>query len=101
MADAYNRPCLFAENEIDGSTLMDLTNDIEEFKTVLPKSGHRLKVKKVINQAENEEGDAGSVCSGSSAISSKYITDLTDNDTNQDESEEDSVSFHILVCHIV
>jgi hypothetical protein len=76
---------------------MDLTNDIGEFKTVLPKSGHRLKVKKVINQAENE-GDASSVCS---AISSRY-TDLTDNDTNlQDEGEEDSVSFHILVCHIV
>ena len=51
---------------------MDLTIDIEEFKAALPKFGHRLKVKKVINQAiKNEESNAGS-----DVISSN--TDLTD-----------------------
>jgi hypothetical protein len=93
MADTF-QPCLFTENEIDGSTLMDLTIDIEEFKAVLPKSGHRLKVKKVINQAiKNEESDASS-----DVISSN--TDLTDS-ANQDEGEQDSVCFLILLCFMV
>ena len=38
---------------------MDLTNDIDEFKTVLPKSGHRLKIKKVVNQAKESDGGFG------------------------------------------
>ncbi len=93
MADTF-QPCLFTENEIDGSTLMDLTIDIEEFKAELPKSGHRLKVKKVINQAikkaiKNEESDASS-----DVISSN--TDLTDS-ANQDEGEQDSVCFSYLI----
>ena len=73
---------------------MDLTKDIEEFKTVLPKSGHRLKVKKAIKQAENEDGDTSSCCSAISSRSAISSSLSTDNDTiNQDE--EDSVSFHV------
>ena len=40
----------FLENDIDGSTLIELTIDVAEFATVLPKSGHRLLIKKLIRQ---------------------------------------------------
>ena len=65
---------------------MDLTNDIDEFKTVLPKSGHRLKIKKVVNQAKESDG--------ASAILSN--ADSTDN-TTQNKDEQDSVSFPLYL----
>lgn len=43
---------LILANCIDGSTLLELTNDIAEFSTVLPKSGHRLRLKKAIQDAK-------------------------------------------------
>ena len=59
-----------------GSTSVDLVKDIEEFKVVLPKSGHRLKVKKVVSEhfnfseAETEQIEAISIsCSSSTEIS--------------------------------
>lgn len=73
--------CLFiflTENEIDGSTLVELANDVEEFKAVLPKSGHRLRVKKVV------KGNAGSTISSTSSTSSSTAIST--------EDEEDSVS---------
>lgn len=39
---------------MDGSTLLDMLDDVEEFKAVLPKSGHRLKVKRAVKEAVNE-----------------------------------------------
>ena len=71
----------FTENEIDGSTLLELTNDVDEFKAVLPKSGHRLKVKKIIKDS------AGSTTSSTTATSSA-INHLN----TEGEDEEDSVS---------
>jgi hypothetical protein len=71
----------FTENEIDGSTLLELTNDVDEFKAVLPKSGHRLKVKKIIKDS------AGSTTSSTTATSSA-INRLN----TEGEDEEDSVS---------
>ena len=69
-------------NGIDGSTLVDLVKDIEEFNAVLPKSGHRLKVKKVVSEhfnfseAETEQSKAISIsCSSSTEISEQEETE--------------------------
>lgn len=79
----------------NGSTLVDLVKDIEEFKAVLPKSGHRLKVKKVVSEhfnlseTESEQSEAISIsCSSSTEIS----------EPEEFETEEDShsVSFHYI-----
>jgi hypothetical protein len=52
---------------------------------MLPISGHRLKVKKAINQAmKNEESDTSSA-----------YTPLAD---NANQAKQDSVCFLILVC---
>ena len=84
---------LYIENGIDGSTLVHLVKDIEEFKAVLPKSGHRLKVKKVVSEhfnfskAETEQSEAISIsCSSSTEIS------------EQEETEEvsHSISVHYI-----
>ena len=36
------------ENDIDGSTLLDMIKDTSEFSTVLHKSAHRLQVKRAV-----------------------------------------------------
>ena len=77
----------FTENVIDGSTLVDLTNDIDEFKTVLPKSAHRLKVKKIVNQAGNGQTEAKSICSTAT---------MRSEDSTPEETVEESVR---LLCY--
>lgn len=39
------------ENAIDGETLKILIGDIDEFKAVLPKSGHRIQLKLAVSSA--------------------------------------------------
>ena len=36
---------------IDGSTVVLLRDDIDEFMAVVPKSGHRLLIKRIIKEA--------------------------------------------------
>ena len=38
----------FAENEIDGAAFMDLLGDSNEFKSLFPVMGDRLRLKKAI-----------------------------------------------------
>ena len=79
----------FTENEIDGSTLIDLTKDLDEFKTVLPKSGHRLKIKKVLYEAKDEE---------TQAITPANPIAISLTETTEDSPEKDLVRFkHISV----
>ena len=73
----------FTENEIDGSTLLELTNDVHEFKAVLPKSGHRLKVKKIIKDSAGSTTSSTTTTATSSAINHL---------NTEGEDEEDSVS---------
>ena len=40
------------DNGIDGSTILLLKDDIEEFMAVVPKSGHRLIIKKTIREEQ-------------------------------------------------
>ena len=47
--------CTFLENDIDGQLLLLMINDISEFSAVIPKSGHRLKLKKFVSQLKNED----------------------------------------------
>ena len=41
---------LFAENQIDGSTLLYLITDFEEFQNLIPHNGDRLKIKSIITK---------------------------------------------------
>ena len=43
------------ENAHNGSTLSSLIEDMEEFKAVLPRSGHRLLLKKLAKYAIRSE----------------------------------------------
>ena len=38
------------DNDIDGSSLLLLRDDVDEFKAVVPKSGHRLLIKWIIKE---------------------------------------------------
>ena len=38
------------DNDIDGSTQLLLRDDVHEFKEVVPKSGHRLLIKRIIKE---------------------------------------------------
>ena len=38
------------DNDIDGSSLLLLRDDVDEFKAVVPKSGHRLLIKRIIKE---------------------------------------------------
>ena len=38
------------DNDIDGSTLLLLRDDVKEFMAVVPKSGHRLLIKRIITE---------------------------------------------------
>ena len=40
------------DNGIDGSTILLLKDDIDEFMAVVPKSGHRLIIKKIIREEQ-------------------------------------------------
>lgn len=51
---------LLRDNGIDGSTLLLLRDDIDEFMAVVPKSGHRLLIKRIIKELETTEAQATS-----------------------------------------
>lgn len=40
------------DNGIDGSTILLLKDDIDEFMAAVPKSGHRLIIKKIIREEQ-------------------------------------------------
>ena len=40
------------DNGIDGSTILLLKDDTDEFMAVVPKSGHRLIIKKIIREEQ-------------------------------------------------
>ena len=79
---------LFLENEIDGSTLTDLTNDVDEFKAVLAKSGHRLKVKKVLRLTREMEKEAHCDVKTIAGNSTKQL--------DQTSGKENFVSYNLM-----
>ena len=44
-----------ADNGIDGSTLLLLRDDMDEFMAVVPKSGHRLLIKRITKEEQARE----------------------------------------------
>ena len=42
-------------NEIDGTALLSLVQDLAEFKDIVPYAGLRLKLKKVIQEHQQED----------------------------------------------
>ena len=41
------------ENEVDGSALLQLTEELDEFKELVPQAGHRLKIKGLVKKVCN------------------------------------------------
>ena len=41
---------IILDNYIDGESLMSLISDIEEFKYLVPQSGLRMKIKKIVQE---------------------------------------------------
>ena len=51
----YKLLLIFTEQDINGSTLMEMIADIAEFEKVLPKAGDRLAIKKIAKKLLNKE----------------------------------------------
>lgn len=59
---------LFLAHEIDGETLLLLSDDLEEFRQIIPKAVSRLKIKKLIREAKTQDHIVSVWFSGSLSI---------------------------------
>jgi hypothetical protein len=75
---------IFSENDIDGESVVSLLSDIEEFAYLVPQSGTRMKIKKIIKQAEQgQPADTASI----DADQGSFVNEPSEDDAHKHLNE--------------